>query len=357
MKKALLTTTALVALSGAAFADSVAVVNGGTSHHTHSPSVVFHGTANINYTVPLKTTTNLSPEGTVGSDVDLDVTMTSLGQYSATISYGIENNNTHPDKGGTLMSDATITVTTPLATISVGVDDANGGGADASDLFADIDRMTGVGTDEDSSDWYVSVPMAGWTIAASGDNVQTTDANRQNTSIGLTGSVGNLNITAGGKYKSGGASVSTNLMGATVKAAVASMRADGATTNTSESGIEVALPMGPMTVTVNSTTVDSSNFWGVEVATKISGFDITVSTDSEEENTFSLKGPLGPVKLHIDYDSDNATLTDTVNDDATVEAGITYDVPGTKGTQISASYSNDDDDFDAGTQVKMSFSF
>ena len=43
--------------------------------------------------------------------------------------------------------------------------------------------------------------------------------------------------------------------------------------------------------------------------------------------------------------------------DATVEAGVTYTVPGTKGTTISASYSNDDDDFDAGTQVKMAFSF
>ena len=114
MKKALLTTTALVALSGAAFADSVAVVNGGTSHHTHSPTVVFHGTANINYTVPLKAVAGPAPEGAVASDVDLDVTMTSLGAYSATITYGMEGNN---------IAGATVTVTTPLANISVGVDD------------------------------------------------------------------------------------------------------------------------------------------------------------------------------------------------------------------------------------------
>jgi hypothetical protein len=347
MKKALLTTTALVALSGASFADSVAVVNGGTSHHTHSPTVVFHGTAMIKYNVPLKTAANPSPEGGVSSDVDLDVTMTSLGAYSATISYGLEGN---------AIAGATVSVTTPLANISVGVDDANGGGADASDLYSDIDRMSSVGTDEDSSDWSVSVPLAGWTIAASGDNSQATTANKRNTSIGLTGSVGGLSITAGGKYKSGGASVSTNLMGATVTAAIASIRPDGAATNHSESGISVAVPMGAMTVTVNSTTVDSTNNWGVDVSTSINGLTIAVGTDSEEENTFKLTGPMGPVSLHLEYDSDDASLTDTIVD-ATVEAGVTYAVPGTKGTTISASYSNADDDFDAGTQVKMAFSF
>ena len=64
---------------------------------------------------------------------------------------------------------------------------------------------------------------------------------------------------------------------------------------------------------------------------------------------------MGPVSLHLEYDSDDSTLT--VANDATVEAGVTYAVRGTKGTTISASYSNDDDDFDAGTQVKMAFSF
>ena len=110
-----------------------------------------------------------------------------------------------------------------------------------------------------------------------------------------------------------------------------------------------------MTVTVNSTTVDSTNYWGAEVSTTINGMAISVGTDSEEENKFKLTGPMGPVALHLEYDSDDSTLT--LANDATVEAGVTYSVPGTKGTTISASYSNDDDDFDAGTQVKMAFSF
>ena len=38
----------------------------------------------------------------------------------------------------------------------------------------------------------------GFTASASGDNVQTTTTNKRNTSIGLTGSVGGLAITAGG---------------------------------------------------------------------------------------------------------------------------------------------------------------
>ena len=263
MKKALLTTTALVALSGAAFADSVAVQNGGTSHHTHAPTVTFHGTANIKYNVPLKAVAGPAPEGSVSSDVDLDVTMTSLGSYSATITYGMEGN---------AIAGATVTVTTPLANISVGVDDARGGGAagaDASYLYSDIDRMSSVGEEEDSSDWYVSAPLAGWTIAASGDNVQTTTVNKRNTSIGLTGSVGGLAITAGGKYKDGGASVSTSLMGATVKVAMASIRPTGATKNVNESGVSVSMPLGGMTLAVNSTTVDSTNHWGVDVSTTI----------------------------------------------------------------------------------------
>ena len=349
MKKALLTTSALVALSGAAFADSVAVVNGGTSHHTHAPTVVFHGTANINYTVPLKAVAGPAPEGAVSSDVDLDVTMTSPGSYSATITYGMEGN---------AIAGATVSVTTPIFNVSVGVDDARGGGeagADASYLYSDIDRMSSVGKEEDSSDWYASLPMAGWTIAASGDNVQTTTENKRNTSIGLTGSVGGLSITAGGKYKDGGASVSTSLMGATVKVAMASIRPTGATKNISESGVSISVPLGGMTVAVNSTNVDDTNNWGVDVSTTINGLAISVGTDSEEENKFKVTGPMGPVSLHLEYDSDDSSLT--LAEDATVEAGVTYSVPGTKGTTISASYSNDDDDFDAGTQVKMAFSF
>ena len=140
-----------------------------------------------------------------------------------------------------------------------------------------------------------------------------------------------------------------------VKAAMGSIRPAGAASNVSETGVEVSMPLGAMTVTVNSTTVDSTNNWGASVSTTVSGMAISVGTDSEEENTFKLTGPMGPVALHLEYDSDDSALT--LANDATVEAGVTYTVPGTKGTTISASYSNDDDDFDAGTQVKMAFSF
>ena len=171
MKKALLTTTALVAFSGAAFADSVAAVSdAGKSHHVHKPTVVFHGTANVKYNVPL-VLNGSKADGKVSSDVDLDVTMTSPGAYSATVSYGMEGN---------AIAGATVTVTTPLFNVSVGATDARGGangGADASDMYSDIDHMTGIGGDEDSSDWYVKLPnFGGWTLAASGKNdMSTTD--------------------------------------------------------------------------------------------------------------------------------------------------------------------------------------
>ena len=353
MKKALLTTTAIIALSGAAFADSIdAVVPGGKSHHTHSAAnIEFHGDANIKYNVPLVVTTagvKNKADGTVSSDVDLDVTMTSAGAYSATISYGMEGN---------AIAGATVTATTPLFNVSVGSIDARGGangGADASDLYADIDHMTGIGADEDSSDWYISLPnFGGWTVAASGKADMSTTANKNKTSIGLTGSVGGLSITAGGMHKSGGASVSTALMGATVKVAMGSIH--NGTKAVSESGVQVDIPLGGMNLSVNSTQTDGNNNWGASVSTTVAGYAISAGTDSDQDSQFKIAGPMGPVNLHIDWDSSDSALTDA--SDATVEAGVTYAVPGTNGTSISASYSNDDDDFDAGTQVKMAFKF
>ena len=57
MKKALLTTTALVALNSAAFASSIdtPVNSASSTHHTHSAAtIVWSGDANIKYNVPLK---------------------------------------------------------------------------------------------------------------------------------------------------------------------------------------------------------------------------------------------------------------------------------------------------------------
>ena len=58
-KKALLTTTALVALNSAAFASSIdtPVNSASSTHHTHSAAtIVWTGDANIKYNVPVKTT-------------------------------------------------------------------------------------------------------------------------------------------------------------------------------------------------------------------------------------------------------------------------------------------------------------
>jgi len=351
MKKALLTTTALVALStSAAFASSVdtPVNSASSTHHTHSAAtIVWSGDANIVYNAPLN-----GGDGTVGSDVDLDVTMTSPGSYSATVSTGIEGG-----AAAALGANATVSVTTPLFNVSVGTNDASGGangGADASDLYANIDHMTGIGSDEDSSDWYVALPnFGGWTVAVSGERDQSVAGASEQTSFGLTGSVGNLNITAGGMHKSGGASVSTALMGATVKVAFASIH--NGTTATQESGVQVDMPLGNVNLSVNSTTTGSTNNWGASVSTTVGGYSVSAGTDSDEDSQVKISGPMGPVTLHVDWDSSDAALTTAT--DATVEAGVTYAVPGTNGTTIQASYSNADDDFSPGTQVKMAFKF
>ena len=359
MKKALLTTTALVALNSAAFASSIdtPVNSASSTHHTHSAAtIVWTGDANIKYNVPLKATAGQSVDGVVASDVDLDVTMTSPGAYSATISTGIEGG-----AAANLGANATVTVTTPMFNVSVGTDDAAGGaggGADASDLYADIDHMTGIGTDEDSSDWYISLPnFGGWTVAASGEKDMSTTAAKNKTSIGLKGTVGGLSVTAGGMHKDAGVSVSTSLMGATVKVAAASIFNATKNKNVQEQGVQVDMPLGGMNLSVNSTTTDGTNNWGASISTTVSGFAVSAGTDSDEDNQFKISGPLGPVTLVIDYDSSDPATTDAA--DATIEAGVTYAVPGTTGTTISASYSNDpdEDNFDNGTQVKMAFKF
>ena len=362
MKKALLTTTALVALNSAAFASSIdtPVNSASSTHHTHSAAtIVWTGDANIKYNVPLVKTTNgvkNKADGVVASDVDLDVTMTSPGAYSATISTGIEGG-----AAANLGANATVTVTTPMFNVSVGTDDAAGGaggGADASDLYADIDHMTGIGADEDSSDWYISLPnFGGWTVAASGEKDMSTTAAKNKTSIGLKGTVGGLSVTAGGMHKDAGVSVSTSLMGATVKVAAASIFNATKNKNVQEQGVQVDMPLGGMNLSVNSTTTDGTNNWGASISTTVSGFAVSAGTDSDEDNQFKISGPLGPVTLVIDYDSSDPATTDAA--DATIEAGVTYAVPGTTGTTISASYSNDpdEDNFDNGTQVKMAFKF
>ena len=359
MKKALLTTTALVALNSAAFASSIdtPVNSASSTHHTHSAAtIVWTGDANIKYNVPLKATAGQSVDGVVASDVDLDVTMTSPGAYSATISTGIEGG-----AAANLGAKATVTVTTPMFNVSVGTDDAAGGaggGADASDLYADIDHMTGIGTDEDSSDWYISLPnFGGWTVAASGEKDMSTTAAKNKTSIGLKGTVGGLSVTAGGMHKDAGVSVSTSLMGATVKVAAASIFNATKNKNVQEQGVQVDMPLGGMNLSVNSTTTDGTNNWGASISTTVSGFAVSAGTDSDEDNQFKISGPLGPVTLVIDYDSSDPATTSAA--DATIEAGVTYAVPGTTGTTISASYSNDpdEDNFDNGTQVKMAFKF
>jgi hypothetical protein len=365
MKKALLTTTALVALNGVAFASSIdtPVNSASSTHHTHSnATIVWSGDANIKYNVPLKKNAGDSTDGTVKSDVDLDVTMTSPGTYSASIKAGIE--------GGALEKlgpNATVTVTTPLFNVSVGTDDAAGGaggGADASDMYKDIDHMAGIGTDEDTSDWYVKVPnFGGWTVAASGEKDMSTTAAKNKTSIGLSGTVGGLSITAGGMHKDAGVSISTALMGATVKVAAASIYNAVKNKNVQETGVQVDMPLGGMTLSVNSTTNvvaatgNTQNSWGASISTTVAGYTVSAGSDSDEDNQFKITGPLGPVNLVIDYDSSDSAETSAK--DATIEAGVTYAVPGTNGTTISASYSNDpdEDNFDMGTQLKMAFKF
>ena len=140
MKHVLFTTTALVALSGTAFAD-----------------VTWSGSAALSY----NDGSGVMAEG-MNTDIDLDVTMSNAGGYSASISAAME--------GGESITGEDISITTPVATINYGevVEAANS-------AYSDTDGLSGLGSDEFTSEdgsgaaILVSASTGGMTVGFSDD--------------------------------------------------------------------------------------------------------------------------------------------------------------------------------------------
>ena len=308
MKHVLFTTTALVALSGAAMAD-----------------VTWSGSASLGY----NDGTGVMAEG-INTDIDLDVTMSNAGGYSASISAAME--------GGGDITGEDIAVTTPVASIHYGevVEAANS-------AYSDTDGLSGLGSDEFSAAdgsgaaVLISASTGGMTVGFSDD--ATVDGSAS--SFGISGDLGGVSFGIGSKGDDWGISASGSAMGGSIS--VASEEVDG----TAGTGVSLTLPLGDMSMTVSATDAD---FWGASVSTALAGATISAGTDSNDDTQFGLSTSIaGGFGLAADFDTDNGTelqLSYALSDSATLTVSYNEDLD-----------EDDDDDYEPGTEAKIAFTF
>jgi hypothetical protein len=246
MKHVLFTTTALVALSGAAMAD-----------------VTWSGSASLGY----NDGTGVMAEG-INTDIDLDVTMSNAGGYSASISAAME--------GGGAITGEDIAITTPVVSIHYGevVEAANS-------AYSDTDGLSGLGSDEFTSEdgsgaaVLISASTGGMSVGFSDD--ATVDGS--GSSFGISGDLGGVSFGIGSKGDDWGISASGSAMGGSIS--VASEEVDDA----SATGVSLTMPLGDMSLTVSATDGD---FWGASVSTALAGATISAGTDSNDDTQFGL---------------------------------------------------------------------
>jgi hypothetical protein len=308
MKHVLFTTTALVALSGAAIAD-----------------VTWSGSASLGY----NDGTGVMAEG-INTDIDLDVTMSNAGGYSASISAAME--------GGGAITGEDIAITTPVVSIHYGevVEAANS-------AYSDTDGLSGLGSDEFTSEdgsgaaVLISAATGGMTVGFSDDS--TVDGSAS--SFGISGDLGGVSFGIGSKGDDWGISASGSAMGGSIS--VASEEVD----DVAGTGVSLTMPLGDMSLTVSATDGD---FWGASVSTALAGATISAGTDSNDDTQFGLSTTIaGGFGLAADFDTDNGTelaLSYSLSDSATLSVSYNEDLD-----------EDDDDDYEPGTEAKLAFTF
>jgi outer membrane protein OmpU len=308
MKHVLFTTTALVALSGAAMAD-----------------VTWSGSASLGYNDGNETLAD-----GINTDIDLDATLSNAGGYSASISAAME--------GDGAITGSDIDITTPVVTLHYGeiVEAANS-------AYSDTDGLSGLGSDEfTSADGsgaavLISASTGGMSVGFSDDSSIDGSAS----SFGISGDLGGVSFGIGSKGDDWGISASGSAMGGSIS--VASEEVDGA----AGTGVSLTLPLGDMSMTVSATDGD---FWGASVSTALAGATITAGTDSDDDTQVGLATTIaGGFGLAADFDTGNGTelaLSYALSDSATLTVSYNEDLD-----------EDDDDDNNAGTEAKLAFTF
>ena len=326
MKHVLFTTTALVVLgSTSAFAD-----------------VTWSGSADLSYNDGnMDSAEGSLPDG-VNLDVDLDVTLSNAGGFSATLSGAMEGG---ADAGDLNLKAEDFAVSTPVASINFGevVEAANS-------AYSDISGMEGLGDDEftgNGSAVLITASAGGMSVGYSDDSAMEGDDDMS--SFGISGDLGGVSFGIGSKGDDWGISASGSALGGNISVASEEV------SDESETGVEVTVPLGDMSVTVSATDGDD---WEAGVSTSLAGASITASINDDEQSEFGLSTSIaGGFTLTVAYES--GTEADSEDGNGT-QVALEYALSDTASLTVSYNEDmdgDDDDDYDAGTSASLGFKF
>ena len=306
MKRVLFTTTALVALSSAAYAD-----------------VNWSGSASLQY----NDGSNGGPAEGINSTIELGISMSNSGGFTASVSADVE-------EGGSI-TGSDVDITTPIASIHYGeiVEAANS-------AYTETDGLEGLGSDEFTASGAAVLLQAstgGMTVGFSDDRSLDGSAS----SFGISGSLGGVSFGIGSKDDDYGISASGNALGGTIS--VASEEVAGV----AKTGVSLTVPLGDLSLTVSAA---DDEFWGASVSTSLAGATVSAGTDSNDDTQVGISTTLaGGFGLAADFDTGNGTelqLSYSLSDSATVTVSYNEDKD-----------RDDDDDYTPGTQAQISFNF
>jgi hypothetical protein len=280
---------------------------------------------------------NESLQDGINLDVDLDVTLSNAGGFTATLSGAMEN--------GQDLKAEDLTITTPVATINYGevVEAANS-------AYSDVSGMSGLGDDEFTGNGMailITASAGGMSVGYSDDSAM--EGEDENASFGLSGDLGGVSFSIGSKGDDWGISASGNALGGSISVASEEVGGDA------ETGVAVTVPLGDMSVTVSATDDDD---WKAGVSTSFAGAAVSASINDDEQSEFALSTTIaGGFDLSVAYES--GTDADSEDGNGT-QVALSYSL--SDSSSLTVSYNedmdgDDDDDYDAGTSASLGFKF
>ena len=346
MKSILLTSTALVAFAGAAFADG----------HSANDGISFSGSAKLGYNDELNVAAGSDDNLGFYSELNLDVALSKALDNGITVKASADVDEL--DAGHADFSGITLSVASETATLTYGeVDNA------AEDNFSEAGDMDQKAFTEQDSEIVLRADLTFGDVSTSA-SYEVDGEDLVGLQLFASVAVGSVSVSAAYESDDGlGASELYGLRAATTFAGteVAVGYISNTTTDESSTGISVAYPLGDLTLVASysSESVGDDNY-NLSAAYSAGAAAFEVSTD--ENDNFEVEGS---------YDLGNGVVAyaGLINAGDEFYLGGTYDLGG--GASVLASYvdadaaaagANADDefganDYQAGTTVEVSFAF
>jgi len=332
MKHVLLTTTALVALTGAAMAE-----------------VTLSGNAQVNYNTyeEYDNSAGDTVDAVSGfaTDVEIDASLTGGEAYSASISVELADGAANSSNAAANPTIGSISVSGPF--FSMGIGEVN------ERIFKKIDGMSHIGSDEASDNYSIAINAGDWTLTVGDEAV----ANGARQNFGVAGTVGGWGVQAQSlsiedEDGDSGFSAQGSIGGSTIALAYESVG------GVEKSGASITVPVSTMTATLAvADTGAADTFWGASVSTSIGDLAVSLGTDSNEQIDASITTTMDLLSLSFGYESN------TKDDEALgngMSAKLGYDLGGGAAAYVTYSEDVNGDDDDAyahGTRAGISFSF